>query len=360
MIRLLDRYLIVTVVGSALVALVVIMSLDLVFTFVDEGGDIGTADYGALTALGYVLLSSPARAYEAFPFATLIGALMGLGALASRNELTVMRAAGVSVLQIARAVAAGGLILAMIAMAMGEWVVPPAERVATELRASAMAREVGISGAGGLWARDGTQFIEVGRARSAGHLEDVTIYEFEERAGEPMALRRVLSGSEAFYRNGHWALSEPREVHLHDEGISTSELGESKRWESALSPAVLGVVVVDPESLSMADLRTYINYLEANELDSSEWRLAFWVKVATPISTLAMLLLTIPLVFGAVRSTGAGQRIFIGVLVGVVFFLVNRMLNHAGVVFGLPPAASALLPAIAFLLAGIVGIMRVR
>ncbi|ABI55914.1 LPS export ABC transporter permease LptG [Alkalilimnicola ehrlichii MLHE-1] len=360
MIRLLDRYLIITVVASALVALVVIMSLDLVFSFVDEGGDIGTADYGPLSALAYVLLSSPSRAYEAFPFATLIGALMGLGALAARNELTVMRAAGVSVLQIARAVAAGGLVLALIAMAMGEWVVPPAERAATELRASAMARDVGISGAGGLWARDGGQFIEVRRARSPAHLEGLTIYHFEERDGEPMTLRRVLSGSEALFRDGRWILREPGEVHLHADGISVADLGDEKVWESALSPAVLDVVVVDPESLSMADLRTYIGYLEANELDSGEWRLAFWVKVATPISTLAMLLLTIPLVFGAVRSTGAGQRIFIGVLIGVAFFLVNRMLNHAGVVFGLPPSASALLPAFAFLAAGILGILKVR
>ena len=73
-----------------------------------------------------------------------------------------------------------------------------------------------------------------------------------------------------------------------------------------------------------------------------------------------MLLLTVPLVFGGVRSSGAGQRIFLGVLIGFAFILLNRLLIRVGLVYGLPPALSALLPTLLVLSGGIYGIVRLR
>ncbi|MFW6345921.1 MAG: LPS export ABC transporter permease LptG [Halomonas sp.] len=349
--RILVGYLARAVIMASLVALAAILALDFVFKLVDGVADEGT---GATEMLLEAVLTAPSLAYEAFPFATLIGALMGLGGLAARQELTAMRAAGVSVLQIAGAVLVGGVILALLATAVGEYVVPPAERQAAAVRGLSAADELRTGPDGALWARDGRDFLRAERPRSPGHLESVTLYRFAKGR-----LAERVEAEAAHYRDGAWQLEEVVRVAYGEAGLTRAEQAQWT-WQGSLSPEVLAVVVAEPGTLPAPELWTYIRYLEANDLDSGTYRLALWEKLATPLATLAMLLVTIPLVFTAVRSAGAGQRIVIGVLVGVAFFLLNRALGQAGVVYGVPPSLSALLPVVLFAALGLWGTLRVR
>ncbi|RFA30453.1 LPS export ABC transporter permease LptG [Alkalilimnicola ehrlichii] len=352
---LLSRYLTVTVVVGSLITLLILLSLEVVFSFVDEAGDIGRGEYTAGSALMYVLLRAPYRAYEAFPMATLIGSLLGLGGLAARNELTVMRAVGISILGVARSVVMAGFVLALIAFALGEWVVPTTERWAQDLRSGAISQRVASDRLAGFWARDGANFVKVERALGNRHLVGMRIFEFDEER----RLTGILEAERALYAGGGWVLEEITKSRFSAVGVAVDTV-DRLAWDSDLAPAVLDVVVVDPEMMSARELRTYITYLERNDLDSEQYRLAFWIKVATPLATVAMLLLTVPMVFGSARSANAGQRLFVGVLIGIVFFLSNRLLNQMGLVYGLPPAFSALLPTLVFLAIGLWGIMRVR
>ncbi|MCC5857008.1 MAG: LPS export ABC transporter permease LptG [Ectothiorhodospiraceae bacterium] len=355
MTRILDRYIAKAVIAGSLVALVVFVSLILIFSFVEESGDI-TDEYTALNALLHVALRGPQRAYESFPIATLIGSLMTLGGLAARHELVVMRAAGMSVLNIARSVALAGVGLALVAVALGEWVAPPAERLALEVKAQARTGDVAALSRDGFWARDGRRFVQVASAPSARQLDGVHIYQF----GAGRRLESIVSANRADYVDDGWLLHQVTVTRFSGDGGVAREHQAIQSWESQLRPEVLDVVVVDPEALSISDLWTYIGYLERNELESDRYRLAFWLKLATPLATLTMLLLTIPLAFGSLRSVGAGQRIFIGVMIGIVFFLGNNLLNHLGLVYGLPPVVSALLPTLVFLAAAIYGTSRIR
>ncbi|MBK1734803.1 LPS export ABC transporter permease LptG [Halorhodospira abdelmalekii] len=379
---ILTGYLARVVIGASLVALVAILALDFVFALVDGVADARkeTGDILIEAALGV-----PELAYEAFPFATLIGTLMGLGALAARQELTAMRAAGVSVLQIAAAVLAGGLVLALFATAIGEYLVPQAERQAAAMRGVAEADRLRTGPDGALWARVGDDFLRAERPRSSAHLERVTVYRFD--SGR---LVKRIEAADAHYWRDRWVFSavavmelaplpevivapgeEPGASALFAQlsaypgvigvpGLIQQERFEQWQWDGALSPEVLGVVVADPRSLPAGQLATYIRYLEANELDSAQYRLALWEKVATPLATLAMILVTVPLVFTAARSSGAGQRIVLGILLGAGFFLLNRAFGQAGIVYGLPPSLAALLPALLFMAVGVWGTLRVR
>jgi lipopolysaccharide export system permease protein len=351
----LDRYIARTVIGGSLIALLIILSLNIVFEFVDETGDVGEGSYTTSRALLYVLLSLPYRAYEALPFATLIGSLMALGALAGRHELVAMRAAGMSVVRIARAVLLGGLVLALVAVALGEWVAPTAERMAQALRASALEGRVSSAIGSGFWVRDGGRFLNVARAPEPDVLEDVVVYELE-----GTRLARILRARVARYDDGRWRLAAVRETRFRPQQVVQRRVPELVLEQSSLRPEMLEVIVVEPATLPIADVLTYIDYLQSNGLDSDRYWLAVWVKVATPLATLTMLLLTVPLVLGSQRSTRAGQRLFIGVLVGLAFFLLNRLLANAGVIYGLPPMLSALGPTLLFLALGAWGLRRVR
>lgn len=354
MIKRLDRYLISTVISGALLALAIIITLLLVFEYMEELDDIGRGSYTAVTALVYVLLKLPFRVYQGFAMATLIGSLMGLGALAANSELTAMRAAGMSVGRVARAVMLAGVLLGLGALAIGEWLAPPAERWAQELRSMAIHERVTARDKG-FWARDGNLFIEVRRAVSQEHLTGLRVFQLGED-GQP---ERILEAASARHIGSEWVLAEPVLTEITTEGVRVERL-PSWAWVSDLKPQLLEAVVVDPDSLPIRDLVEYINYLRRNGLETDQYRLALWSKVATPLAAVAMLLLTVPLVFGGVRSSGAGQRIFLGVLIGLGFVLLNRLLTRAGIVYGLPPALSALLPTLVILAIGAFGIMRMR
>ena len=351
---ILDRYIAGAAISGSLVTLAIFVTLILIFTFVEESGDI-TDDYTAMIALLHIALQAPQRAYESFPVATLIGSLMTLGGMAARSELVVMRASGMSVLRIGRSVAIAGVFLALVAVAIGEWVAPPAERLSLEVKARAETGQVGALSRGGFWARDGARFLQVGSAPSADLLEHLRIYNFE----ADKRLESVVSAARARYQGGYWMLDDVVVNRFVGEDVEREYI-DALPWESQLRPEVLDVVVVDPEALSIADLWTYIDYLERNELESDRYRLAFWLKLATPLATITMLLLTIPLAVGSMRSVGAGQRIFIGVMIGIVFFLGNNLLNHLGLVYGLPPVVSALLPTSVFLAIALYTTSRIR
>lgn len=349
----LERYIARSVIAGTLIALLVIVSLELLFRFLEASQDSGEEGYTAWLALLGVLLRAPFSVYRAFPFATLIGSLVGLGGLAARSELVVMRATGISVLAIARPLVITGLLLALIAMGIGEWLAPWTGRLAAELQARAVGAPLSVGGGAGFWARDGNRYVHARRVLEADVLVDLQIYAFE-----GTRLDHITTARRAYYDDGAWVLLDPVTTWFAADGRVRVSRQPSARYRSELKPEVLEVVVVKPEMLPLAQLWTYIRYLERNGLDSSRYRLAFWVKVAMPLATVTMLLLTLPLVLGSLRRANMGQRLFIGVLIGIAFFLLNRLLTRAALVFGLPPLASALGPTLLFLGIAIGGLVR--
>jgi Lipopolysaccharide export system permease LptF/LptG len=97
--KILDRYLAVSILTSTLLVLGVLLALFSFLQFVEALGDVGKQNYQLADAIRYVLLSVPRQAFEVFPMAALLGTTLGLSALAADAELVAIRAAGVSVLR---------------------------------------------------------------------------------------------------------------------------------------------------------------------------------------------------------------------------------------------------------------------
>jgi lipopolysaccharide export system permease protein len=352
--RIIDGYLGRAVVAGSLLALLVLLSIDLFFAVIEEADDVGTGDYQWTQALSYLALTMPRRVYELFPAAVLLGSLLSLGALASNSELTAIRAAGVAVGGIARSVLKAGLLLMVATVLVGEFVAPWAEKAAQALRTEAQTQGLAVHGAEGLWARDGERFVKVGRILPGMRLQDIKVFELE--GGQ--RLREAVRARAAYFADDAWVLEGVERSRFAADSVSGS--GEqTERWERLLSPQLFNVIVVKPEQMSAWTLSQYVAYLDANELDSDRYELAFWVRFTTPLSSLVMLLLALPFVFGAQRSGAAGQRLFIGVLLGVIFYLISRGTNHLGLVYGLSPFLSAMAPLVVFLAAGIFALRRV-
>ncbi|MBV6822317.1 LPS export ABC transporter permease LptG [Pseudomonas sp. PD9R] len=343
----LDRYIGSSVFMAILAVLGIILGLATLFAFIDEMGEISDT-YTLSDVASYVLLTAPRRLYDMLPMAALIGCLIGLGSLASNSELTIMRAAGVSIGRIVWAVMKPMLILMAVGVLIGEYVAPVTESTAAANRSLAQGSGDAQSAKHGLWHRQGDEFIHVNSVQPNGLLYGVTRYHFDKE-------RHMLSASfakRAEFEKDYWQLNDVTTTLFHEKSTEVVTT-PSERWDVALSPQLLSTVVMAPESLSITGLWGYIHYLADQGLNNGRYWLAFWVKVLQPLVTAALVLMAISFIFGPLRSVTLGQRVFTGVLVGFTFRIAQDLLGPSSLVFGFSPLFAVLVPAGICALAGV-------
>ena len=325
---------------STLLVMGLLLALFTVFSFMDELNRVGRGNYTTAHAVQYVLLLLPGLAYQLFPIAALLGCTIGLGFMASNNELTIMRAAGVSLGRIVWAVMKVGMVLVILTLLLGESIAPTAEQYARTLRSVAISDKLAIRGKSQLWARDDNSFVNVREILPGERLGGIYIFERD----ESHHISRIVEAKTAVYLNNQWVL----------EDVVSSEFGDKQvislhqknlLWETKLSPDLLSVVTLHPGTMSIRGLYQYVSYLNENGLDAATYEYAMWNKIIAPLVTGVMVFLAIPFIFGPLRSVGAGHRVLIGALVGIGFYLVNQMFSYVGIVYSFNPVLSALMPA---------------
>ena len=356
MTSLLARYVVRTILGHTLLVMLVLLALSGLYLFITQQDDIGVGTYTIEDALLYVALSLPQYAFDLLPIAALIGALLALGNLARTTELIVVRSAGVSVVRIGLWVAGAGVILMVVTGMLGELAAPPMERYARQMRMFEKFRDYSMAGDRSAWAKDGNTIISVRQQSAGNRYGGVFVFRFD-------AQRRLLSVARAntasIGAGNRWRLENYRETQISSDHV-TPRRESAVEVQTGLSPEFLGLATLEPESLPGRDLWSYVEHLRANGLDARQYETAFWARIARTAAVAIIVVLAVPFAFGPMRSTGAGARTVVGVMIGVVFFLLARMLESGGAVFELPPIAVAWLPTALLALITTIAIARVR
>jgi lipopolysaccharide export system permease protein len=354
--RTLDRYIAKEVIKGALIAVLVLLALLNFFTFADELGEMGEGDYGLRQIFGYLALTSPRSLYELMPSAALVGGLVTLGNLANNRELMAMQAAGASRARLIRAVLMGGLVLLAISAAIGELVAPAAEREAHTLKATALKKQVASRTKYGFWVRDGNVFINIRQIERQEALGDINIYELD---GE-QKLRLATHANKAVYDGAQWKLKKIRLSHFEDASRVVAERKDFADWSSVLAPDLLNAFVIRPENLSAWELAHYIDYLKENGQQSLSVEQAYWGRLVNPAVTLVMLLVAVPFVLTIRREVSMGQRVVVGVVIGLGFYLFDRMFSHFGLIYEMNPIFAASFPTALALVGAMIGLLRMR
>jgi lipopolysaccharide export system permease protein len=352
--KLLDRYIALAMARGTGVALLVIVGLNVFFSIVEQIDELGEGSYNVPKMLQYVALTLPRGVYELFPTAAMIGSLTGMGSLAVNGELVAMRAAGFSVWRIVRSVLQAGLVLLVFVVVLGEGIAPVAEQYAQRLRTGALNKHVSFMGHEGVWVRDEPRYIHINRMFDSDTLADVSVFEFD----RDRRLISALHADTATYRDGVWQLHNMRESLFAGDKVST-RAESTFTFPELLKPEWIKVVVLKPENMSVQDIRQFLGYLQANGLETLQYRYALYRRFVTPVSVLLMLFISVPFVFGSQRSTGTGQRFLVGILAGFGFYLVNQLASQVGQVYGWSPLVVSIVPPLIVLLVGIYALRRV-
>lgn len=346
MFGILDCYIRRNILHTILLSLFILISLSGIIKFIEQIRKIGEGSYSALGAGIYTLLSMPKDIEIFFPIASLLGVLFGLGTLASRSELIVMQAASFTRIQIASAVIKTAIPLVLLTMVIGEWIVPLSERIASDYRTKMILGGSIFTTKSGLWARDGENFLYINRIVNEKTLSGVNIYHFDQNN----RLLSICYADKANFKNNVWKLSEVYESDLSEwKKVNVSKKLISE-WKSNLTPEELSIVSMDPDSLPISGLRNYIKYLKNNKQESLRYQLIMWNKIFSPLSVAVMMIVGLSFIFGPLRTVTMGIRIIVGIFIGFLFYVLNKIFGSLSVVYKIPPVIGALLPSILFLL----------
>lgn len=335
----LDHYIAKHVFLATLVVILIVVGLDAIFGMVDEMRRL-SGNYQFMEALQYIIMRLPSRAYEYMPMACLIGCLSGLGSLAASSELTVMRAAGVSVQRIMVAVLKPIVVIMITSLLMAEYAIPHLERVSQTQKAVALGQSTTFSNRGqGFWHREGDTFMRFQAIEPSGILHGITLYEFSAQD----ELVRVRSAARAMYSQNQWQLINIRDLYITAEATREQRV-EQEDWLMQLTPDNLSVVMVKPEDMAISTLFSYTRYLQQQNLNADQYVLSFWRKTLQPLSTFALVLLGISFIFGPLRAVTPGYRIFSGIMVGLLYKYAEDFLAPISIVVGFAPIWASVIP----------------
>lgn len=353
--KILERYIAKTVLASIAMVTLMLAGLQVFILFVNQLDSLGKGDFGIVQAALFVFLQMPYEVYMFFPMACLLGCLIGLGIMASHHELVVMRAAGMSIGQVTLAVFKVAVLVIVLVTIVSETLMPKMVRLANDSRMQALSGGQALRTAKGVWMRHQNDFIHIGTILPHNRLQQVYQFHFD----ETHRLRVARKIENVDYVEGVWMAHDVAETNIQDEGTLTRHMPEMQ-WDVPLNASILSVSGVEPDEMTLQGLYHYIHAQKKNHQAASNYVLVFWQRVIQPFTTVVMMLLAIPFIFGPLRSSTMGSKLLAGVTVGFGFHIINRFLGSVSQVYQLSPEMAAILPSCLFALLGIYLMRRVR
>jgi lipopolysaccharide export system permease protein len=351
-----DRYLYRTVLLYTLMAMAVLLTLGALFVFISQQADIGTGEYSTADAFLFTFLNLPEQVFELLPIGALIGALMGLGHLAAGSELVVTRASGVSVWRIAWPVGLAGLTLSLIMYGVGEYVAPPLAQFAKREKNASKMADISFAGKSSAWVKEGNLILRVSTGEADQSFGGVSLFEL----AAPNRLRSIQRAERISIADpGHWRMHNVATTSFGDDHVDSAMVDEVT-IRSTVNPDFLGLAATDPDMLTLRGLKSYIEHLRRNSLETAYYAIGYWSRIARIFAVIIVTLLALPFVFGPLRTAGAGTRTVIGVMLGVVFFLITRTVENGGQLFGFDPALIGWLPTATLGFGTLIAISRTR
>ncbi|MEB0137709.1 MULTISPECIES: LPS export ABC transporter permease LptG [unclassified Undibacterium] len=373
--RILQKYFGTEIIRSVLFVMLALLALFSFFDLMAELPSLNKGGYSLPYALLYVLLGLPGYIYEFMPIAVLIGTIYVLAQFASNSEFTIMRAASMSTAMAAGMLFKIGILFVLLTFAFGELVAPNTSKYAESMKLTALGAAEAQEFRTGLWTKDlvrenglsgaviGSRFLNVQEILPNRQLNLVRMYEFD----KDFHLAREVTAKRAAYQGSNvWRLFEvsetsfPKNLAAEDITGVSSHSYPSRDVISEVTPDILSVLFADPDRMSAWDLAAYTRHLAENKQDGERYEIAFWKKITYPFVTFVMMALALPFAYLHVRSGGISLKIFSGIMIGMVFYLINSLFSHLGLLNTWPAMVTALVPSILFMGLALLGLRYVE
>lgn len=337
--KLIDRYVVKTVLQSLALVLLILMGLQAFILVASQLGDIGKSDFGIVQALVYVGLEMPYQVYLFFPMASLLGCLIGLGTLANYRELIVLRAAGMSIGQITLPVFKVAMVLVIMMSALGEMVLPKMVLWANNYKRQALSDGNTLQTSKGMWLHTGRDILMIGAILSLTELQQIDQFHFDQDR-HLIFVRHInsLSRKDGIWQASHWDQTNFSQSKLTVEHVSDVP------WDVKLDSRTLHVSQQEPDEMTLSELHQFLAAQKFSRQNVRNYELGFWQRLVLPFTTMVMMLLAIPCIFGPLRSSSMGSKLMFGAVIGFGFYILNRFCGFLSQIYQFSALIAAIGP----------------
>ena len=340
-----DRYITKTLLNYTLVVLLVWLSIYSFFNFLQELKSIGQANYTVLEAIKYIPLKMPEVAYKQASPVILLGCVLGMGYLATTNQLIVLQVSGNSVLKLTALTIRTALIFVIMIIAFGEIFAPIASEEAEKGRAKALGESYASQNQEGFWIREGGNYFNVGTNIDGKLFTDVTII----AVNSSNKITSVVKSENATFDGKSLKMNNTEIFSINgSKGINDISLKERNSYNKIVSfdQDLIDSLKKEPEELTTWNIIKQIQFLSDNKLRSIIFEVELYKRLIKPITLVAMILLAMLFIFGSTRDVTLGRKIFFGVALGLSFEMLSRISGAVALSFDFSPVMSAILPTI--------------
>jgi lipopolysaccharide export system permease protein len=352
--------------GAVLFVALAFLALFFFIDLVDELSAGGKASGSLRLALLAAALQMPGRLYELAAIAVLIGTIYALSRMAQASEFTILRTAGLGPGRALAMLLLPGAVFGTGAFAVGEWVVPWAERqvVLVNLSRHSDGQAGGLPGA---WLKDQTGTtptahhvaVNVGAAGVDGRLLRIRLFEFDRNN---RLVRRLEAQQAQVDAAGNWQMMR---VSVADWPATTdasptggpngradavvTQRFDTLQWRSTLTPEVVAAAVMPLQTMSTPELWRYSRHLARQEQTAQRYEIQFWKRALYPLACIVMTALALPFAYLHARAGGVSFKVFGGIMLGISFVLLNNLTGHVGVLQDWNPLWAAASPSLVYL-----------
>ena len=318
---ILSKYIFKSMFLAIFVTLVAIGLIDYVLALLNELNYRLDGAYQAQQAFWFITLTTPGRLYAFFPYICLIGVLFAFGTMADHRELVIIESTGLAKGSIILRTLYGPVVWLILAFAIGESLVPKLDQQGYELRNVAAAEG---STQYGVWHRDQDSYYFFKAVKKDGSVAagfsvkydaatDTMVYDSFDAITPSDSAKWQFNGLSRYKNQG-------------GESWQNEFTNQSALWDTSLTPELLWLLTSPDAKLSVFKLFEYSNYLSAQQLSDDNFRLQFWQRVLQPLLSLALIWLAITFIFGPLRQSSTGARIFIGLMLAISFNLIQSLI----------------------------------
>jgi len=335
---ILARYFVIAILRGYVIVAMALLALFALFAFMEEAGDIGEGAYSARDALLFVAMGLPVTLLDLAPFIVVLGTIFGLAGFLRTQELLAVRAAGQSLLSIAGYAAIAAL-LGLVILVPLEFSARPLLQQGLLYRLSEQSPDGNLLDRNGSWIARNNTFVYVGSLAGGQRPSDISEFVFD----DTLALTRFTHARAAdILAPERWRLRDVDIRRIRPDGHER-EIRSDMEWQPIWYPAQL-LREFPLGSLTLAELRQQMAFLEASATPNAAPALEFWRRLLAPLMILSFAVLGAGLI-GAVRPRSSGGLVILsGIALAIGLYLFLQIGINAGARFGLTPALAVTLP----------------
>lgn len=313
---------------------------------IQELNSVGKGAYTTLSMFIYLGALLPSYIYLLIPLAVLIGVMTTMLGLVKNSEYAIIRTSGISLKDIVKILGIFGIIFAIITFLLGEIIAPKASEFAKIYKLNKTEQNYSMELSSGLWSKDGAnRIINVNKVNQndTQHIFDIETFTYN----ESNELKTYITSPEASYdkKSKAWIFQDATIYTYLVDRIKINKETQYK-WFSNIEPSYFAVLVVSAEEMPALDLIKYISHLKNNKESTNRHEIALWSKLLYPISCISMALIAIGFIPNNGRNINLSTKLFGGILIGVAFFFINKLVGFMATLYMWNPILSAAIPTI--------------